>query len=143
LFFATWDCAAAQVILMPPGAVRVPEREVPVRREAQVFPEVPLAAETVASWPTRGHDDLVKLGDEFWDRVVGEVNGMKIVRGRISSPAWSGLAPPGRGDDGTSWTREKISVAHNGYAAIAPTPAPPACGPWAPSARATMSRLSS
>jgi uncharacterized protein YwqG len=72
LFFATWDSAAAQVILLPPGAIRVPEREVPVGGEARVFPEAPLAAVTVASWPTRGHDALVKLGEEFWDRVVGE-----------------------------------------------------------------------
>jgi uncharacterized protein YwqG len=72
LFFATWDSAAAQVIVLPPGALRVPEREVPVGGEARMFPEVPLAAETVASWPTRGHDELVELGDEFWDRVVGE-----------------------------------------------------------------------
>ncbi|MFC4014822.1 YwqG family protein [Nonomuraea purpurea] len=72
LFFATWDGAAAHVILLPPGAVRVPEREVPVSGEARVFSEVPLAAETVCTWPTRGHDDLVKLGDELWDRVVGE-----------------------------------------------------------------------
>ncbi len=72
LFFATWDSTLAQVILLPAGARRVPDREVPVGGEMRVFPEVPLAAETVASWPTRGHDDLVKLGDEFWDRVVGE-----------------------------------------------------------------------
>ncbi|MFI7135140.1 YwqG family protein [Nonomuraea sp. NPDC050153] len=72
LFFTTWDNAAAQVILLPPGAIRVPEREVPGSGEARVFPEAPLAAETVATWPTRGHDELVKLGDEFWDRLVGE-----------------------------------------------------------------------
>lgn len=73
LFFATWESTAAQVIMLPPDAIRVPEYEVPVLPpEARVFPEVPLAAETVATWPTRGHDDLVELGDEFWDRVVGD-----------------------------------------------------------------------
>ncbi|MEU9831298.1 DUF1963 domain-containing protein [Streptosporangium sp. NPDC048047] len=72
LFFATWEGTAARVILLPPGAVRVPEKEAPVRGEARVFPEVPLAAETVATWPTRGHDELFRLGDDFWDRVVGE-----------------------------------------------------------------------
>ncbi|MFC5816965.1 DUF1963 domain-containing protein [Nonomuraea harbinensis] len=72
LFFAAWDGTAARVILLPPGAVRVPEREAPVSGDARLFPEAPLAAETVATWPTRNHDELVKVGDEIWDRVVGE-----------------------------------------------------------------------
>ncbi|SDI96355.1 YwqG family protein [Nonomuraea jiangxiensis] len=72
LFFATWDSRAAQVIHLPPGVVRVPEREAPVSGDARLFPEAPLAAETVATWPTRSHDDLVELGDEFWDHPVGE-----------------------------------------------------------------------
>ncbi|MEV0159240.1 YwqG family protein [Nonomuraea fuscirosea] len=72
LFFSTWDNAAARVILLPPGAVRVPERDVPVSGDARVFPEAPLAARTVATWPTRSHDELVNLGQEFWDRPVEE-----------------------------------------------------------------------
>ncbi|MFG6194308.1 hypothetical protein [Nonomuraea sp. JJY05] len=71
LFFTTWDNAAAQVILLPPGAIRVPQRKVLGSGEASVFPETPLAAETVATWPTRGHNELIKLGDEFWDCLVG------------------------------------------------------------------------
>ncbi|MET8052278.1 DUF1963 domain-containing protein, partial [Streptosporangium sp. NPDC005286] len=72
LFFATWDSAAAQVIPLPAGAIRAPDGEVPVGGEERVFSEAPLVAETVATWPTRGHDELVKLGDDFWDRLVGE-----------------------------------------------------------------------
>ncbi|GGL02991.1 hypothetical protein Sme01_19280 [Sphaerisporangium melleum] len=72
LFFAAWDSTAARVILLPTGTRRVPEREVPVGEETRLYPETRLAAETVATWPTRGHDVLVKLGDDFWDRLVGE-----------------------------------------------------------------------
>lgn len=72
LFFASWDVEAAQVILLPPGTARAPDPEVPADDEMRVFPEVRLAAETVATWPTRNHDDLFKLGEDFWDRSVGE-----------------------------------------------------------------------
>jgi hypothetical protein len=77
LFFATWDSAAAQVIPLPPGAVRVPEREVPVGGEARVFPEVPLAAVTEPSWPDLGHPavldafgSLDAARELVWDRMV-------------------------------------------------------------------------
>lgn len=72
LFFAHWECTSAHVILLPPGVERVPDREVPVSGDAWVYPEVPLAGETVATWPTRGHDELVGLGDDFWHRIVGD-----------------------------------------------------------------------
>ncbi|GII81846.1 hypothetical protein Sru01_68280 [Sphaerisporangium rufum] len=78
LFFATWDTRAARVILLPPGTVRGPDREVPVpspdRRYAEVrsYAEVLLAAETSPTWPARGHDDIFRLGEDFWDRPCGE-----------------------------------------------------------------------
>nr|WP_176573304.1 YwqG family protein [Nonomuraea pusilla] len=77
LFFTTWDCTAARVIPLPPGAVRVAEREVPVRGEARVFPEAPLTAVTEPSWPDPGHPavldafgSLDAARELVWDRVV-------------------------------------------------------------------------
>ncbi|MER7498709.1 YwqG family protein [Nonomuraea pusilla] len=77
LFFTTWDRTTARVIPLPPGAVRVAEREVPVRGEARVFPEVPLTAVTEPSWPDLGHPavldafgSLDAARELVWDRVV-------------------------------------------------------------------------